>query len=71
MLSKNVIVLPEFAFSTRVFREVIATSVKVLKKMIVSYALQVLERRKEKKIRAYTLYTCYVTTSITTMIIKV
>ena len=33
MLSKNVIVLPEFATSTHVFREVIGTSVKELKKM--------------------------------------
>ena len=31
MLSKNVIVLPEFATSTHVFREVIRTSAKVLK----------------------------------------
>ena len=33
MLSKNVIVLPEFATSTHVFREVIRTSAKALKKM--------------------------------------
>ena len=33
MLSKNVIVLPEFATSTRVFREVIGTSAKAFKKM--------------------------------------
>ena len=33
MLSKNVIVLPEFATSTHDFREVIGTSVKALKKM--------------------------------------
>ena len=33
MLSKNVIVLPEFATSTHVFREVIGTSAKALKKM--------------------------------------
>ena len=33
MLSKNVIVLPEFAISTHVFREVIGTSAKALKKM--------------------------------------
>ena len=33
MLSKNVIVLPEFALSTHVFREVIGTSAKALKKM--------------------------------------
>ena len=49
MLSKNVIVLPEFAAtSTHVFHEVIVTSVKALKNellgccgLIVSYALQV------------------------------
>ena len=33
MLSKSVIVLPEFATSTHVFREVIETSAKALKKM--------------------------------------
>ena len=33
MLSKNVIVFPEFATSTHVFREVIGTSAKALKKM--------------------------------------
>ena len=33
MLSKNAIVLPEFATSTHVFREVIGTSAKALKKM--------------------------------------
>ena len=33
MLSKNVIVLPEFATSTHVFRDVIGTSAKALKKM--------------------------------------
>ena len=33
MLSENVIVLPEFSTATRVFREVIGTSVKALKKM--------------------------------------
>ena len=33
MLSKNVIDLPEFATSTHVFREVIGTSAKALKKM--------------------------------------
>ena len=33
MLSKNVIVLPEFATSTHDFREVIRTSVKALKKI--------------------------------------
>ena len=33
MLSKSVIVLPEFATSTRVFNEVIRASVKALKKM--------------------------------------
>ena len=34
MLSKNVIVLPEFAISTHVFRsEVIGTSAKALKEM--------------------------------------
>ena len=33
MLSCNVIVLPEFATSTRVFREVIGASVKALKEM--------------------------------------
>ena len=33
ILSKNVIVLPEFATSTHVFREVIRTSIKTLKKM--------------------------------------
>ena len=33
MLSKNVIVLQEFATSTHDFREVIGTSVKALKKM--------------------------------------
>ena len=33
MLSKNVIVFPEFSTSTRVFREVIGTSAKALKKM--------------------------------------
>ena len=33
MLSKNVIVLPEFATSTHVFREVIGPSAKALKKM--------------------------------------
>ena len=33
MLSWNNIVLPEFATSTRVFRKVIGTSVKALKKM--------------------------------------
>ena len=31
--SKNVIVLPEFATSTHVFREVIGTSAKALEKM--------------------------------------
>ena len=33
MLSKNVSVLPEFATSTHVFREVIGTSAKTLKKI--------------------------------------
>ena len=33
MLSKNVIVLPEVATSIHVFREVIGTSAKALKKM--------------------------------------
>ena len=33
MLSLNVIVLPEFETSTHVFREVIGTSAKALKKM--------------------------------------
>ena len=33
MLPKNVIVLPEFANSTHVFREVIGTSAKALKKL--------------------------------------
>ena len=33
MLSKSVIVLPEFATSTHVFCEVIGTSAKALKKM--------------------------------------
>ena len=33
MLSKNVIVLPEFATSTRVFSEVIGTCVQTIKKM--------------------------------------
>ena len=33
MLSKIVIVLPKFANSTRIFREVIGTSAKALKKM--------------------------------------
>ena len=33
MLSKNVIVLPEFETSTHVFHEVIGTSAKALKKM--------------------------------------
>ena len=33
MLSKNVIVMSEFATSTHVFREVIGTSAKALKKM--------------------------------------
>ena len=33
MLSKNVIVLPEFPTSTHVFREVIGTSAKALKKI--------------------------------------
>ena len=33
MLSKSAIVLPEFATSTPVFREVIGTSAKALKKM--------------------------------------
>ena len=33
MLSKNVIVLPEFATSTHVFREEISTSAKALKKI--------------------------------------
>ena len=34
VLSLNIIVLPEFATSTHVFREVIGTSAKALKKMI-------------------------------------
>ena len=33
MLSKNIIVLPEFATSIHVFRDVIGTSAKALKKM--------------------------------------
>ena len=33
MLSKNVIVLPEFATSTHVFHNAIGTSAKALKKM--------------------------------------
>ena len=33
MLSKNVIVLPEFATSTRVFSDLMGTSAKALKKM--------------------------------------
>ena len=33
MLSKNIIVMLEFATSTHVFREVIGTSAKALKKM--------------------------------------
>ena len=44
MLSQKVIVLPESLTSTPVFREVIGTSVKALKKIsciVVSYALQV------------------------------
>ena len=39
MLSKNVIVLPEFATSTHVFREVIRTSAKALKKKAPSSSL--------------------------------
>ena len=51
MLSKNVIVLPEFATSTHVFREVIGTPAKALKKtssleVVVSSSLSMLCRSK-------------------------
>ena len=65
MLSENVIVLPEFATSTHVCREVIGTSVKALKKMsslevVASLSLMLCRSKNaEKKFRAFnTLYTC-------------
>ena len=73
----NVIVLTEFATSTCVFREVIGTSVKALKKMsfleVVASSSRMLCRSKntEKKIRAFDIHYIHVTTSITTMKIKV
>ena len=53
MLSKNVIVLPEFATSTHVFRKVIGTSAKALKKMsslevVASSSLMLTQKIKRK-----------------------
>ena len=71
MLSKNVIVLPEFANSTYVFREVIATSVKALKKMssleVVASSFLMLCRSKNaesyKKIRSLLTSSIYMVTT--------
>ena len=61
MLSKNVIVLPEFATSTHVFREVIGTSAKALKKMsslevVASLSLMLCRSKNVEIKRKYDIY---------------
>ena len=71
MLSKNVIVLPEFATSTHVFCEVNGTSAKALKKMssleVVASSPLILCRSKNvenrKKIRPLLTSTIYMVTT--------
>ena len=71
MLSKNVIVLPEFATSTLVFSEVIGTSVTALKKMSSLEVMLCRSKNAEKKRKSELTHYIHVTTSITTMEIKV